>query len=343
MKTQDNSKRESLALYRRILKMDSLFASARYFSVADLTAALVEMREPKYSAVTIKRTIYTMQNDFDAPIVYDRRERGYHYTKNTYRLPAVFSSEEKFLASYLANLSAASILKGTGVLDDAKSPGAAALLAKNPFLPLSKNLLEQDAIDWIQNRIILLNGNEAKFEKSDWAAICNALKENFEITFDYKGAADEEFVTRFVRPYQLIFDAYNSNGWTLWGFDVNKGGTRLFLLSRMKSVLLRKKHFDLPKSFDYREKSNGVFGAFSSAIETEYKIRFWGEAVATVKDRVWGKNQKLSYLDDGGLELTFTGCQRHAILHWVLSFGVESQVIAPEDFVEEWQEWSGRE
>lgn len=340
----NNSTRESLALYRRILKMDSLFSSGRYFSVADLTVSLVDMEEPEYSAITIKRTIYTMQDDFAAPIEYDRVERGYHYTEKTYRLPAVFASEEKLFASYLAHLSAESILKDTGVSnDDTEISGAVIPLAKNPFLTLPKSSLERNSIDWMQNRVISLDGNEAKFEKSDWKAICKALKKNFEIAFDYKGAADEKFVARHARPYQLIFDAYNSNGWTLWCFDVDRNDMRLFLLSRMKNVRLTKKNFDLPKNFDYRKKSDGVFGAFSSTSEAEYKIRFWDEATAIVKERVWGKNQKITRLDDGGIELTFTGCQRHAILRWTLSFGVEAEVIAPEYFAEEWKEWSGRE
>ncbi|MBU1207397.1 MAG: WYL domain-containing protein [Proteobacteria bacterium] len=49
-----------------------------------------------------------------------------------------------------------------------------------------------------------------------------------------------------------------------------------------------------------------------------------------VSEKIWHESQKVTRLPDGGLEVAFRAAGLDEIKRWVLSFGPEAQVLAPE-------------
>lgn len=91
-KTKSNNK-NSLVIYRRILRLDELFSAETYPSLQDL----LEDEEVGASRTTIFRTIEFMKDQLHAPIVFDKANGGYCYSEKAFRLPSVFTTEQELL------------------------------------------------------------------------------------------------------------------------------------------------------------------------------------------------------------------------------------------------------
>jgi predicted DNA-binding transcriptional regulator YafY len=147
------------------------------------------------------------------------------------------------------------------------------------------------------------------------------------------GAYDTQYVPRRVRPYQLLFD---TGIWYLYGFAEERKGIRIFSLYRVKNIALTKDRFSLPKDFDYRDRGAGFFGVFSGQEKQRFKIVFYDNSVAWVKDRKWAEDQKIVEADDGVI-ITFTSSQFDKVLEWVLSRGCTALPLEPESLVDAWR------
>src|SRR5574344_1456836 len=84
-------KRECPAGYRRLLEIDKLISSNTYPSVKTL------MKGRDASEATINRDLSNLRNDFRAEDIlkYDKVKKGFYYTRLSFRLPAMFSSEKQ--------------------------------------------------------------------------------------------------------------------------------------------------------------------------------------------------------------------------------------------------------
>ncbi|MDR0314087.1 MAG: WYL domain-containing protein [Treponema sp.] len=324
MKTEKQPSRLSLPkrALPRIFKIDAAIASGRYPNSEELA------RMCETSISTISRDIEFMRDQLGAPIDYDYFNRGYFYTEKTFRLPAGFVGADNMLALGMAK----SILS---------------LYRETPLYEASVNLLESIIApiasdgnrDWLENRIVVPPVASAKVDPDIWEVIVGGLKGNLIITFDYLGTWDEDYQSRRVRPYQLLFD---SGVWYLYGFSDERKAVRVFSLSRMKNVQLTKDGFALPKNFGYANLTgDSYFGVFIGQEKYRFVIDCYEDAVIFAKERKWAANQKITENDDG-ITIEFTSTQYDKVLKWVLSCGYKAVPQEPQQLVDDWK-WHVRE
>jgi len=60
------------------------------------------------------------------------------------------------------------------------------------------------------------------------------------------------------------------------------------------------------------------------------KVRISPAWARWVGEKIWHESQKITKLPDGSLEITFRVAGLDEIKRWILSFGPECQVLAPE-------------
>jgi predicted DNA-binding transcriptional regulator YafY len=264
----------------RIYTIDAEIASGKYPN-SDGLARLCET-----SISTISRDIEFLRDQLSAPIEYDAFNRGYYYTKKTFRLPAGFTSADDLLALGMAR-NIFSLYRETPLYE------AASQLLESITTPIASD----GNRDWLDNRIVVPRIASAKVNSDIWKTVVSGLKENRVIIFDYKGTWDEEYQNRRVRPYQLLF---NSGIWYLYGFSEERKATRIFSLPRIKNAVLAKDGFSLPKDYSYADFSgDSYFGVFIGQEKKSYAIDCYGEAVVFVSDRQWAADQKITEIEDG--------------------------------------------
>ena len=68
------------------------------------------------------------------------------------------------------------------------------------------------------------------------------------------------------------------------------------------------------------------------------RVSFSADAAAYVQERTWSEDQTISPTPEGGIILEFTATSWPEVISWVLSFGPEASLLAPEDLREEIKE-----
>jgi len=273
------------------------------------------------SVSTISRDVEFMRVRLNAPIEYDAARRGYYYSEPQYRIPTGFSGADELLALGMAK-NILTIYRDTPVYDAARH------LLESITAPLSA----ENGSDWYESRIVVPQLPSAPIPDGVWNSLTAALRENRVLVFEYMGSYDEEYLSRRVRPYQLLFD---TGIWYLYGYSEERGGIRLFSLCRVKNVTLTKDRFTLPKDFDYRAGSAGFFGVFTGQKKQRFKIAFYDYSVSWVRDRKWAEDQKITETEDGVI-VTFTSTQFGKVLEWLLSRGCTARPLEPGQLVEAW-------
>ena len=319
MKTEKKPARKAMPKtgLPRLYRIEKEIASGKYPNSDDL-ARLCEV-----SISTIGRDIDFMRDQLLAPIDYSPLNRGWYFTEKTFRLPASFTGAEDLLALCMAR-SIFSLYKGTPLYD-----------ASRQFLEsITTPITTEGNNDWLENRISVPPIASAKVKPDIWDNIVTGLKGNRVITFDYKGAWDDDYYERIVHPYQLLFD---SGVWYLYGFAEERKATRIYSLSKMKNAQLTKDVFSLPKNYRYEDFSgNSYFGVFIGQEKQRFVVDFYNESISFVEERQWAADQKITE-KDGCFTIEFTSTQYGKVLRWVLSCGCNAIPKSPKKLVNEWK------
>jgi predicted DNA-binding transcriptional regulator YafY len=108
----------------------------------------------------------------------------------------------------------------------------------------------------------------------------------------------------------------------------------MFSFSRVRNVILTKKHFDIPKDFkpeDYFDKEMGVFASAKTAYTVELLIT--DEIGTYALERQWHDTQKVEQRKDGSVYVKFTTTQIPEVLRWVLGQGHTVKVLNPPELI----------
>jgi predicted DNA-binding transcriptional regulator YafY len=276
MKTRKNLPKTALP---RIYKIDEMIASSRFPSTLQMAKA------HETSMSSISRDIDFMRDFLHAPIEYDALHRGYYYSEKTFRIPGSFTTTENIQALGMAK-TLLSLYRDTPLYS----------AAKNLLESITAPLVDQKSPDLYENRIVVPPVATSPVDPKIWNIITAGLRDNRVITFLYKGTYDEDYNSRRVRPYQLLFDA---GVWYLYSYAEERKAVRLFLLSRIKDPVLTKNEFRLPPDFDYCSRSDGSnFGVFAGEKKYRFSIAFYDEAALWVTERKWAADQVIEESGD---------------------------------------------
>ena len=318
--SEKKAKKQFLNSYERILKIDHMIAAGRYPSAEELAIAT------DTSVPTINRDLRDLRNKFGAEgiLKYDRFKKGFYYTRPSFRIPAMLTSEKQIVAAQLmSNL--LNLIKNTPVYKK----------AIEVFNSLSDNIDEDKNLNSkkLSNRILFLGMDPVNIDDEIWSKLEDALARNCYIKFDYLNY-NRKFV---VQPWQLI---YSEGMWTLYAYNQNQEikDIRFYNLPGIKNLELLKDTFELPEDFEYTKRAKGNFRRYIGKELLHCKIKITSEKTLNyIKTYKWTDDQKFTKQDDGSTIMTFSSNQDYPILGWVLSHGMYVQPLEPEWLVNEWK------
>ena len=137
---------------------------------------------------------------------------------------------------------------------------------------------------------------------------------------------NNEVSNRSIHPYKLFM--YN-NAWFVLGFDESKGDVRYFKINRIQKFDVQTRKFRVLLYYnesdyldEYGMKNNGEWYPI--------KLKLTGNYAMLVKERIYGKDQKVEVVDE---RITILSCRmqnKDNILKFVLGYGVDCEVLEPE-------------
>ncbi|MEJ2689497.1 MAG: WYL domain-containing protein [Deltaproteobacteria bacterium] len=279
--------------------------------------------EYEVSRKSILRDIDYLKNQRDAPIAYDPEKRGYYYTEGQYALPAVSLNESDLFAICIAE-QALMQYRGTPLYKD----------LQKIFRKIEEGLSEDSSIISSQSTIPIhfLNRGQALVDSEIWKTVRNSLKKERMISIRYLKAGDQKASERLLDPFRLL--SYKGE-WYLIGFCHLRQKILTFALSRIQQANMLEKIRMTKEPEQFKEHLADNFGIYSAKIRHQVRILFSGRSAHIVKERLWHPEQQLEELADAKIRLSFTTGDLREIKQWVLGWGKEAVVEAPQELIEE--------
>jgi predicted DNA-binding transcriptional regulator YafY len=299
-------------IYERFVWFDDRVRSKKYPNATSLAGAF------EISTKTAQRDIDFMRDRLLCPLDYDSSQKGYYYDDDTFSLPMVYLSSEE-LSSLLIARKMLQDISGGYIGEEISS------IVDKITNVLTKRMSMGDRIDdtFSFQLIEYSPAPEAVFK----AVLEGCLKKRC-LSFTYYSPATEEKSKRTVEPYHL----FNYMGtWHTIGYCHLRKEIRDFALSRISEPKVLAESFEIPTEFDFKKYFLSTFGLFKGKSTKEVTIRFTPEKSKWIKDQIWHKDQKVKYLKDGSLELSFPVSDFSEIKREILKHGDEVEVMRPKE------------
>jgi proteasome accessory factor B len=159
-------------------------------------------------------------------------------------------------------------------------------------------------------------------------ALTQAWAERRMVRLRYR-APGRESADRDVAPYFIEVSRSSPAAYVI-GFDRLRGAIRTFKLERVERADLLSEGYEIPADFDPYDFLARAWGVMDEG-EVAVRLRFSGAAAARVRESVWHRSQRLLELADGGCELAMTIGSVREITPWVLGWGADVEVLAPDE------------
>jgi proteasome accessory factor B len=275
-------------------------------------------RELEVSTKSVYRDLEFMRDRLLLPVEFDAHRGGYYYTEEVGAFPTVQVTEGELFALLVAE-KALQQYRGTSF----EKPLLSAIRKMEQSLPetISFNLAEVERSISFQTRV------EPILDLGIFDALAKATTARQQLRLMYRKPGRQTTEERIVDPYHLA----NINGeWFLFAFDHLRHDIRTFVPARIKSLEATGRTFQRSRKFSLEQHLRDSFGVQSGHGEFDVRIRFTARVADYVREKKWHHSQQLKELKDGGLELRLRLSGLAEVERWVLSWGGDAQVIAPQ-------------
>ena len=272
------------------------------------------------SLATFKRDLEYMRERLNAPIVWDREERGYRFDKPQdgpkHSLPGLWLNASEIHAL----LTMEQLLKNmdSGVL----APHVAPLLTRLRLL-LSREDIPPESIE---KRIRLQRANARSYEPRWFGPVATAVLQRRRLQIEHYNRARDETLRREVSPQRLHY--YREN-WYLDCWCHLRKGLRSFSLDAIRSAVVTSTK---AKEISEKELSavlDSGYGVFSGEVVEWAELRFTPERARWVHTEVWHPQQKSWFAPDGAYHLQLPFSDARELTMDILRHVPEVHVVAP--------------
>jgi predicted DNA-binding transcriptional regulator YafY len=164
--------------------------------------------------------------------------------------------------------------------------------------------------------------------------LLHAIKNTFQIKFDYQKFWEDESQQRLVEPYAL--KEFKSR-WYIIAKDNKDATVKSFALDRLTHLEISNRKFDFPKKYNIEESYRYCFGIISPNEEEPQDIilsfdPYQGKYIKTLPLH---ESQQILIENEKELQVKLKLCVTHDLLMELLSFGDNVKVLQPKSLAEE--------
>lgn len=319
MKNKNSTKQLNFVQISRIAYIDSELALGNYPSAKMLAD------QYQVSTKSIQRTIDFMKTQFNAPIIFDKRIKGYFYSDKKFRLNLLSLNESDLYTLALMQKALAQINNPFGKEINS-------LYNKLYYLYNDRiGIHLRDIDDVISFRIRSSRNIDMKIFED----LKSAVKNYISIDSHYMAGYSGKLSHRMLDPYQII----NEKGeWYLVAFCHTDKDIKTFSINRFRKIEITGNKFERKKDFNINNYFENSFGIFESDKIFTVKLYFDKDAARYVKEKIWHKSQKVKVNPDGSIILIMKVNSLIEMKFWALSWGKGCKVLAPKKLKENLKE-----
>jgi predicted DNA-binding transcriptional regulator YafY len=278
-------------------------------------------RKLEVSPRTIRRDITYLRDQLKAPIEFDPRRNGYIYKEPSYRLSFPQLTEGELIALFLAER----------VLQQYQGAPYAPDLAR-AFAKITAGLGDRVTIDLghLDSLHSFRTTSPTTIDPLVFRDLSKAATKYRRVIMDYWTASRDELTHRAFDPYHL---ASVDGQWYLIGHCHLRETIKVFLVARVQGLELTDTTFEVPSGFridDYLGQAFSIVRGRDGELH-HIRLRFRGDAVRYVRERVWHRSQVLEETGDGDLIVALTVSHLREVERWALSWTPDCEVLEPDE------------
>ena len=295
----------------RFLKIDHLLKDRPIVSMR------LFLEELEVSHATIKRDIEYMRDRLQAPIEWDVKRRGYHYTaESQFSLPGLWLNAAEIQAFLLMEDLLAQLQPG---------------LIRQHLAPLRTRLetmLARGGVkkSEVRSRVRILKMPARSVEPRHFQIVCSAALSRKRLQLTYYNHSTGEETQRIVSPQRLIY--YKAN-WYLDAWCHLRKALRSFAIDAIRAAtILQTKTRDVSNAVLDVHLGAG-YGIYAGKPRNTAVLRFTPEAARWVGREQWHAHQVQKLNPDGSLVLEIPYSQDHELMMDILRYGDRVEVLNP--------------
>ena len=297
----------------RLLRAISYIDRREGAALHDLTG------EGEVSVRTVYRDIEAL-SESGLPVHFDPESKRYRFLRQVFLQPLTFTVKE---ATALVQCVQGMCKDDLPIRPDLRQ-ALEKILSSLPVDSQKKVDAGRQSVD------IRLTRHPVTIRRELFQQVEEAVRERRRVSLRYYTKSRETWTERILDPYVIVF---RGRAWYVVGFCHLRGGVKLFRLDRMEAIELLLPTFELPKNF-----SPEAFFAGSWLIEqgeaVRVKLKFSPAAARWVRDEQFHESQQTEELADGSILFTVCVQGTREITRWILGYGGDVEVLAPESLRE---------
>jgi predicted DNA-binding transcriptional regulator YafY len=299
-------------------RSERFYKICRAFESGAVVPSKKFIEEIEISRATFHRDIEYLQTRFNAPIIYDRKGRGYRFDPEApqFTLPGIWFTATE----------AESLLTINKMLSELQ-PG---LLGPylTPIQERISKLLEKrnSTFDEVRTRIRILSMASRKTEANYYELISHAVLERKQLQFVHYNRQRDAKTQRHVSPQRIVH--YRDN-WYLDVYDHQRRALRTFSLDTVSELkVLDSKAKNIAERRLNRELGSS-YGIFEGVNTQTALLRFTPFRARWVAHEQWHPEQKGEMQPDGSYLLHIPYSDDRELLMDILKYGEEVEVLKP--------------
>ncbi|HEY8504219.1 MAG TPA: transcriptional regulator [Gemmataceae bacterium] len=309
---------------RRLLEIDRVIRAGEYPNATTLAERL------EVHPRTVHRDLDFLRCSWGAPLEFCRLRNGFYYRDPDYALPLMRLTEGELVALFLAER-AMQRYKGTPFAQDLATA----------FRKLTARLPDTVTVnlDHLREGYSFRGPEPGGADPRMFRQLERAVREGRQLELVYWSASRDEVCRRVVDPYHLTSV---QGEWYLIAYCHLREEVRMFAPSRVRSLKETGARFARPADFSIDAYLDASFRVLRGGEAQEVRLRFTPAVARYVRGKVWHPSQELREGKGGTLEVTFRLGHLLEVKRWVLSWGADCEVLAPEELRREVAEELGR-
>lgn len=307
----------SVGKIRRLLQILEYLQSGRKYHTGQLSEFL------DVSKRTIFRDLKVLQES-GVQLLYDDVEMGYWVPPSTFLPPTDLTINETLALLVLGEKLGQS---GSGIPFQKAARDAALKLLSN--LPDSIRGMLSDLSDHLQ--IGLEPRHPLEHADEHYNRLLQAIETRCKIRIQYDSLHEGKSISTLVSPYEMFFQ---KRSWYLIGRSSVHRDIRTFHVGRIKASTLTTDTYEIPPRFSLKRYFGNAWRMIRESPEVEVIVRFKPLVARNVAEVLWHPTQKMLWNADGSLDFHVQVEGIREISWWILGYGDQAEVIAPQSLRE---------
>jgi predicted DNA-binding transcriptional regulator YafY len=306
-------RRVHLHAFERLRRLCAEIQQGRFPTKADL--ARIAERTPR----TVQSDLRALENDWNAPLAFDRERNGFYFTDPAWRLPPIKLSEGELLSFFIAER----LLRRLSEATEAQ-------LVRSALRNLAALLPAEVSVDLtaLEQAISFAPEPAADVVPQTLRQLTEAATQRETLHIEYFSPHNNAPSQRDVN----VLLVHNWIGeWYAICWDVGKQAYRDFHAGRISKLTHTRRRFEPPPDWNPQEYLRRGFGMFRGGAPVTVVVDFDAYQARYARERSFHPTQQRTDLPDGGLRLSFeaTEAALEQVARWVMQYGEHAVVIEP--------------